>query len=98
MNSARKTDYKDARWLDESKRFLALHPYCECPKCELLPEWERDPSEHVDHRDGLGMRGPHAWDWDNWQALSLRHHSEKTARYDGGFGNKRKPLPEEPDF
>lgn len=95
--TARRTDYKSARWVRESKAYLAQHHLCECEKCEALPEWERDVAEHVDHRDGRGMSGPREWDWSNWQALSLRHHSTKTALHDGGFGNKKqRPADNEP--
>lgn len=32
------------------------------------------------------------WDQDNWQALCKPHHDAKTAREDGGFGNRRRPT------
>lgn len=70
-----------AEWRRESKAFLADHPYC-ADGCG-------GRSEVVDH-----IR-PHKgdvvlfWDRTNWQALTKRHHDSKTAREDGGGGNKR---------
>ncbi len=31
------------------------------------------------------------WDSSNWQPLCHRHHAQKTAREDGGFGNTPHP-------
>lgn len=67
-------------WRRESKAFLRDHPYC-ADGCGGL-------ATVVDH-----IR-PHRgdpvlfWDKDNWQALTKRHHDAKTAREDGGGGNK----------
>lgn len=33
------------------------------------------------------------WDQNNWQALCKPHHDAKTAREDGGFGNRRQAAP-----
>lgn len=93
-NQTRKVDYRSSRWTRESKRFLVEHPLCECPECLAEPEYMRDVATEVDHIDGLGLHGPRGWDPDNWQALSKRHHSRKTAARDGGFGNKKRRPPD----
>nr|DAE96978.1 MAG TPA: HNH endonuclease [Caudoviricetes sp.] len=47
------------------------------------------PATEVDHI--IPHRGDQKlfWDMSNWQALCHNCHSAKTAREDGGFGNKR---------
>ncbi|MEU9777445.1 HNH endonuclease signature motif containing protein [Streptomyces sp. NPDC047968] len=68
------------RWRQASAPYLQDHPYCECDSCALLPPLQRDLATEVDHIDGLGPHGPRGYDPDNWQAMSKRHHSAKTAR------------------
>ncbi|WP_231626416.1 HNH endonuclease signature motif containing protein [Streptomyces apocyni] len=46
----------------------------------MLPQLQRDLATEVDHIDGLGPLGPRGFDPANWQAMSKRHHSRKTAR------------------
>lgn len=76
--------YKDAgrgkRWRDASTAYLQDHPYCECPECSPLLPLQRDLATEVDHIDGLGPLGPRGYDPSNWQAMSKRHHSRKTAQ------------------
>lgn len=45
------------------------------------------PAEHVDHIKPLSQGGTH--DLENLQPLCHSCHSAKTARQDGGLGNKR---------
>lgn len=49
----------------------------------------------VDHITPHGGDVALFWDVANWQGLCKAHHDEKTAREDGGFGNRTssKPLP-----
>lgn len=68
------------RWANASARYLEDHPYCECEQCAPLPPLQRDLATEVDHIDGLGPLGPRGYDPTNWQAMSKRHHSRKTAR------------------
>ncbi|MEV4936333.1 HNH endonuclease signature motif containing protein [Streptomyces zaomyceticus] len=70
----------DRRWLRASAAYLEDHPYCECDDCSVLPPLQRDLATEVDHIDGLGPLGPLGYDPANWQAMSKRHHSRKTAR------------------
>ncbi len=53
------------------------------------------PASHVDHRiPTQGPDDPNHWDESNLQSLCAKHHMEKTATQDGGFGNpKQAPQP-----
>lgn len=66
------------QWAEFSKDYLIRHPWC-----TVCGERATD----VDHIDGSGRNGPRAYDERNLQALCHPHHSSKTARHDGGFGN-----------
>lgn len=75
-----------SRWRKASKAFLRAHPIC--LKCfnstgEIVPATEVD--HIVPHKGDQKL----FWDTDNWQALCHNCHSAKTAREDGGFGNRR---------
>lgn len=70
---------RGTRWINASARYLETHPYCECNACAPLPPLQRDLATEVDHIDGLGPLGPRGFDPTNWQAMSKRHHSRKTA-------------------
>lgn len=71
---------RGTRWINASATYLRDHPYCECDHCAGLPPLQRDRATEVDHIDGLGPLGPRGYDPANWQAMSKRHHSAKTAR------------------
>lgn len=75
----------DARWSQESKRYLQQHPLCE----PCLKKGNVHAAQVVDHI--IPHRGDMKlfWDKSNWQAMSKRCHDKKTASEDGGFGNKR---------
>lgn len=74
------------KWRKESKQFLASHPYC----AECARQGRRTLATEVDHikphRGNLKL----FWDRKNWQGLCHCCHSTKTAKEDGGFGNKAK--------
>ncbi|MER6603924.1 hypothetical protein [Streptomyces parvus] len=70
---------RGTRWINASAHYLRTHPYCECDACSALPPLQRDLATEVDHIDGLGPLGPRGYDPTNWQAMSKRHHSRKTA-------------------
>lgn len=78
----------DRSWRTIRDDYLTEHPYCQDPRCAALPIWRRTLATDVDHVDGLGPDGPGGNDWANLQALCHPHHSEKTARHDGGFGRR----------
>ena len=65
------------KWQALRKEILQRDPYCRWPGC-------RDRSVHVDHVVSKRRGGTDAPM--NLQGLCTTHHSEKTCRYDGGFG------------
>lgn len=71
-------------WRRVAKRFLERDPYCE----ECFKQGKITPATEVDHI--VPHKGDRnlMWDEKNWQSLCHRCHSRKTAREDGGFGNK----------
>lgn len=71
--------YWSAEWRACRRTMLARHPDCAVPGCG-------EPAKHVDHRVSR-RRGGAAFDPANLLCLCVPHHSEKTARADGGFGN-----------
>lgn len=83
--SKREYNYK---WTQARKAFLAEHPLCECEACKA--SGHPLPANVVDHI--VPHRGDTKlfWDRDNWQAMNKRCHDKKTARENGGFGNKIK--------
>ena len=76
--------YLTPQWKQLRTIFLAEHPVCSVPGCGK-------PATVVDHV--LAHRGEEAmfFDTTNMQALCKRHHDQKTARHDGGFGRTRTP-------
>ena len=77
----------DYRWQKYRKQFLIDNPLC--VKC--LEEGKSVPATNVDHIEPVsGPDDPLFWDEDNHQALCHSCHSRKTAREDGGYGNKKK--------
>lgn len=73
-------------WRKARKRFLALNPLCVI--CEREGKiTEANVVDHIiPHKGDMEL----FWDEDNWQSLCTRHHNEKTAREDGGYGNRKK--------
>ena len=76
------------KWTKARKAFLAQHPICECPACKV--SGHPLPANVVDYI--IPHRGDRDlfWDESNWQAMNKRCHDKKTARENGGFGNKIK--------
>mgnify|MGYP004656662155 CR=1 FL=1 len=73
-------------WSRASKRYLCEHPLC----VECLRQGITTPATEVDHIKPHKGDKELFWDENNWQALCHKCHSRKTAREDGGFGNKVK--------
>ena len=77
----------NSRWDKARKTYLAQHPLCMCDECRR--------SGHPLMADVVDHIVPHHgdqklfWDTSNWQALNHVCHNKKTAREDGGFGNRR---------
>lgn len=61
---------EDERWRKLSRAYLKRHPICQCG-CGAK-------STDVDHIDGLGLDGPHSYDWRNLIALAHSCHSRRT--------------------
>jgi 5-methylcytosine-specific restriction enzyme A len=76
-----------ARWRKRRRIFLAEHPLCEeCRRAGKVVA--ASVVDHVvPHRGDLTL----FWDEANWQALCERHHNQKTATEDGGFGRGTAP-------
>ena len=73
----------NSKWRKARLRYLAEYPLCvECHESGLIV-----PATNVDHI--VPHRGDMElfWDIENWQSLCATHHSQKTAKEDGGFGN-----------
>jgi 5-methylcytosine-specific restriction protein A len=70
----------DHKWTLKSRAYRRDHPECEVTSCTKR-------SACTDHVDGDRSN----WEDTNLQALCWPHHSAKTARHDGGFGNRRTP-------
>lgn len=77
--------YDTARW----KRFrlikLKRNPLCE----ECLEHGRVVQAKHVDHKEPHRGDTTLFFDIDNLRSLCMSCHSRKTAKEDGGFGNKR---------
>lgn len=71
------------RWRRYSEQFLKANPFC----VHCAAQGVDHPATVTDHV--IPHRGDHALFWDpaNHQPLCKRHHDQKTAREDGGFGN-----------
>lgn len=76
--------YDSPEWHKMRGKVLRAFPWCQAVGCT-------EPSKRVDHiktmREGGAPLEPA-----NLQALCVRCHNSKTARNDGGFGNRRKSL------
>ena len=71
-----------SRWRRIRKMQLSRHPLCEM----CLADGRTTAATVVDHRDGDANNNS----TDNYSSLCGSHHSSKTARHDGGFGNRIK--------
>ncbi len=72
------------RWQKLRARFLAQHPVC----AECLKEGRITMATDVDHIRPHKGEPELMWNEGNLQALCHACHSRKTAREDGGFGNR----------
>lgn len=75
------------RWQQASKAFLSAHPLCMCDDCkagDLRVTAATVVDHHIPHRGDRAL----FWDSTNWRSMSKPCHDAKTAREDGGFGNR----------
>lgn len=90
MDSQRNPEHRklyDYWWRTRSKAFLRDNPLCQCEECKTRPQGPRAATV-VDHK--IPHRGDITVfrDRSNWQAMAKVCHDRKTAREDGGFGNR----------
>lgn len=94
----------DSKWQKARAGFLRKHPLCGCEECKqrMVPL----PATVVDHIRPHGLKaaidsGDQAridearrlfWDSSNWMPMAKVCHDRKTARDDGGFGNRRQGV------
>ncbi len=81
--SARERGYT-WEWEKARKAYLEKHP--DCVHC--LEERVVTSATVVDHIKPHKGDKVLFWDSNNWQPLCKPHHDKKTAREDGGFGNR----------
>lgn len=74
-----------ARWHKASRMYLNEHPFC----YHCMGKGRTVPATLVDHI--IPHKGNYDlfWDEENWQSLCTHCHNVKTAKEDGGFGNKK---------
>ena len=79
------------RWRKARAAYLQKHPLCECEYCRR--EGRHELATVVDHI--IPHKGDMTifWDSSQWQSMAKACHDRKTAKEDGGFGNKPKHKP-----
>ncbi len=75
----------DYKWMQKRKNYLAKNPWCSDPFGDHAGQKVR--AMHVDHIERLVDGG--ADEESNYQGLCKHCHSKKTAKFDGGFGNRK---------
>lgn len=73
------------RWQKLRNRFIAQHPLCQACQAKGIIRMATDVDHIVPHRGDPEL----LYDEVNLQSLCHECHSRKTAREDGGFGNRR---------
>lgn len=85
ITSTKRTKIYGHKWRQLREWVLRRQPLCK--ECEKRGKIE--PATEVDHILKHGGDMKLFWDKNNLQGLCKKCHSAKTAREDGGFGNKR---------
>jgi 5-methylcytosine-specific restriction protein A len=78
--------YKNVRWQRMRLNQLAKEPLC----CECLKENRLTPATVADHIKPHGGDPALFYDPRNLQSMCEHHHSIKSAKEDGSFGNPKK--------
>ena len=76
-------------WVNPRRSFLADHPLCAVCQAEGRLVGATIVDHIIPHKGDLTLFS----DQTNWQPLCKRCHDQKTAREDGGFGNKQADQP-----
>ncbi len=74
-----------ARWQKARAGWLRSYPLCVVCQAEGKLTVATDVDHITPHKGDMVL----FWDASNWQSLCRAHHSQKTAREDGGFGLKK---------
>ena len=74
------------QWRKARARYLQSNPLC----VYCMKQGRTEAATVVDHIVKHGGNQDLFWDENNWQAMNKRCHDKKTARENGGFGNKIK--------
>lgn len=69
------------RWQKLRAAYLAQFPLCQETGCDQLATVVDHAKPHHGDHDLL-------YDWSNLRSMCKPHHDAKTARVDGGFGNR----------
>jgi len=67
-----------SRWQKARATFLSHHPECGCGADATVVD------HIIPHKGDQGL----FWDTSNWQPMCKRCHDSKTAKQDGGYGNR----------
>ncbi|MCY8380123.1 HNH endonuclease signature motif containing protein [Bacillus haynesii] len=78
----------DSKWRKARQSYLSKHPFC----VSCMKEGRRVPATVVDHITPHKGDKKLFWDSSNWQPLCAPCHNRKTAKEDGGFGNRTSTL------
>ena len=78
----------NAKWRNARIAYLQQNPLC----VDCQAEGRIVSARVIDHIIPHKGNDELFWDRNNWQPLCQSHHSRKTARSDGGFGNRRKTV------
>lgn len=86
----KKRDPKVIIWMNsrryETLRRVHLRAYPLCVEC--VKDGIDRSGNIVDHVEAHKGQYERFWNTDNWQTLCKHHHDIKTAKEDGGFGNR----------
>lgn len=77
------------KWREARKIFLSQHPLCIDCEADGILTAATDVDHDIPHRGDNKL----FWDRTNWRARCHSHHSQKTAREDGGFGRRTNSEP-----
>ena len=85
--------YQTTAWRRCRAAFVATEEGATCRECARSGRIV--PTAEVDHIIPRIDRPDLAFDFDNLQGLCKRHHGQKTAREDGGFGHAKRRRTED---
>lgn len=81
-----RTGLYDHKWRQARAIFLRRNPLCAHCKADGRVTVANEVDHVIPHKGNLSL----FWNRANWSALCKPCHSKKTAKENGGFGNKEK--------